>query len=234
MIKLYGFGPALGVEDLSPFVMKINAYMRMARLEFEMVNDLFNLQKSPRGKLPYIEDEGEIIADSHFIIEHLKSKHGNPLEDWLSDEQKAHNHLIIRSLDENLYWCLVYSRWLKDDSWPTLKKALFGHMPIPIRNIAPGVARKTAKTQILKQGMGKHSYEQIETIAKSSFESLSCLLSNKNFFFGDQPSTLDAVAFAFLTEFIAVDLDNPLNQLARSFENLVAFQKRVHEKYYLN
>lgn len=56
MIKLYGFGKRFGVVDGSPFVVKVDLYMRMASIEFEVESDFNAIKKSPKGKLPFIED----------------------------------------------------------------------------------------------------------------------------------------------------------------------------------
>jgi hypothetical protein len=56
MIKLYSFGPSFGVADPSPYVLKVDVYMRMANIEFTSVPDVKNLQKAPKGKLPFITD----------------------------------------------------------------------------------------------------------------------------------------------------------------------------------
>ena len=61
MIILYTFGPCFGLPDPSPFVMKAEVLLKMANLPFETDTGGFN--KAPKGKLPYIADDGEIIAN---------------------------------------------------------------------------------------------------------------------------------------------------------------------------
>jgi len=125
MIKLYTFGEKFGVADPSPFVLKVDAYFRMAAIEFENINLPNNLTKAPKGKLPFIDDGGEIVADSQAIIEHVKSYSNKDLDKDLTNEQQAIAYLVTKSLDENLYFVLVYSRWVRDDTWPLLKEAFF-------------------------------------------------------------------------------------------------------------
>jgi len=232
LIKLFNFGENLGVADPSPFVLKIDAYMRMAGIDFESSADFNNLIKAPKGKLPYIDDEGVIIADSFFIIMHLKKKYGVLLDKHLTDEQKAVSNLIIKSLDENFYWCLVYSRWINDDTWPIIRRTFFGGMPFPLKYIVPPVARKGVKSAFIKHGMGKHDDSEILEIAEDTLRNLSVMLSDKTYFFGDSPSTLDAAAYAFLAQVTLAELDNSLNELARKFENLVSYCERITAEYY--
>jgi len=56
MIKLYQFEPAFGLPNASPFCMKLETYLRMAGLAFEIVPRA-SLFKAPKDKMPYIEDD---------------------------------------------------------------------------------------------------------------------------------------------------------------------------------
>ena len=101
MITLYSFGPNLGVQDPSPFVLKIDAFLRLADIEFESKPGLKNLRHSPKGKLPFITDGDVKIGDTFFILEYLQNKFDYPLDRHLSAQQKALSGLLEKSLDEN-------------------------------------------------------------------------------------------------------------------------------------
>jgi len=232
MIKLFGFGSAFGVACPSPFVMKVDTFMRMANIKFQTVSDPRNLQKAPKGKLPFITDGDKTIADSQFIISYLKQQYQIDLDSHLSKENKAIAHLVGKSLDDSLYWCLVYSRWIKEDTWPQLKKAFFDSMPFPLKAIVPYFARKGVATALNKQGFGRHTEKELLSIAKESFQSLSELLGNNTYYFGNTPSSFDATAYAFLCQFITISLDNNFNELARSYPNLVKYCENMTSSYY--
>ena len=51
--------------------------------------DTGGFNKAPKGKLPYIDDDGQKIADSTFIRRHLESKYGIDFDQGLSAEQRA-------------------------------------------------------------------------------------------------------------------------------------------------
>ena len=232
MITLYSFGPAFGVTDPSPFVLKINTYLRMAEIEFETKSSPNNLKKAPKGNLPFIEDNGKAIADSQFIIDYLVDKYGDKLDADLSPEQKAIAYLTIKSLDENFYFCLVYSRWQRDDTWPLINKTFFGKLPFLINKIVPTMIRKGVMKKLKAQGLTAHNDEEIQKIFQQSLVALSDLLGEKTYFFGDKPSSLDATAFAFLASFILVNFDNSFNLLAREFPNLVSYCERINQTYH--
>ena len=232
MIKLYSFGENFSVIDPSPFVLKVDAYLRMANIEYETIATLENLKNSPKGKLPFIDDNGVLIGDSQLIIEHLKRNSAQDLDRQLTAQQRAICYLVTKSLDENLYFILVYSRWCRDDSWPQIKQAFFANLPFPIKQIVPNMLRKKAIKGLHGQGIGRHSNSEIQRMLKQNLQSLSDLLADKQYFVTDQPCSLDACAFAFLAAFILVDLDNPYNDIARQYSSLVDYCNRIQQQYY--
>lgn len=79
MIKVYQFAPAWGLPNASPFCMKLETYLRMADIPYEIVPNA-DVRKAPKGKMPYIKHEGKVIGDSGLIIEYLKSVYGDKLD----------------------------------------------------------------------------------------------------------------------------------------------------------
>jgi Glutathione S-transferase N-terminal domain len=53
MIKLYQFNPAFGLPNPSPSCMKLETYLRMTGIPFEIIPNA-SLAKAPKGKIPYI------------------------------------------------------------------------------------------------------------------------------------------------------------------------------------
>lgn len=234
MIKLYSFGPAFGLVDPSPFVTKANLFMTMNNIEFKAINDTQALQKAPKKKLPFIDDDGIIVADSMFIFDYLSKKHSINIDAWLNEEQQANAYLIGKSLEESLYWCLVHTRWINDDTWPIIKERFFGDMPFPLNKIIPAVARKSTRKQINGHGMGAHSNDEIHDIAERSFKSVSTLLGDKAFMFGNQISSLDIIVFAQIGAFTLSSLDNRSTRMAKQYENLVTLTQKIQNTYYPN
>jgi len=76
-------------------------YLRMTDLPYEVVATM--PLKGPKGKLPFIEDDGQKLTDSRFIIEYLKEKYGDSLDKELSAEQQATMIAMQRLLEEHLY-----------------------------------------------------------------------------------------------------------------------------------
>jgi glutathione S-transferase len=229
-ILLHQFAPNWGF-NASPFCMKLETYLRMMELPYETVSEE-TLKKTPKGKMPYIIDGERKIGDSNLIIEYLKVQYGDRTDGHLSGSDRAISLAMRRLIDENLYWCVVYSRWMDDRNWPITRDAYFGSLPPVVKQILPGVLRKETAKNLHGHGMGRHNATEIYEIGCRDLQALSDFLGDKEFFFGDQPTILDASAHAVIAGFLKVPMNCPMTQKAKGLDNLVAFSDRMTTKYY--
>lgn len=232
MITVYGFGKQIGVPDASPFVLKVYTYLKMAGIEYQIKAGMKYVNKAPKGKLPFIVDGNTTVADSSMIIDHINQNYGVDLDGHLSAEQRAQCHLYTKSLDEYFYWLTVYSRWFADDGWSVVKARFFKAFPIPVRWVAPLVARRMVKSSLNKQGISRHSADEVLAMAADTLDQLSVLLGDNDFFFNNTVSSFDAIAYAHLAELIEVEIDGPLNKKAREYANLVRYCDRIRTAYF--
>lgn len=232
MIKLYSFGPNLNVPDPSPFVLKTNLLLKVSKLPFEVISGTQYLQKAPKGKLPYIEDKDKVVTDSFFIEKYLKKTYQFDVNVHLSTEQRAYSDLTCSALEERLYWCIVYFRWVYESNWAVIKPMFFGDMPFPLNKIIPKIARKGMIKAMHGQGTGRHSEAEILKIAEKQLQALSDLLGDKHYFFNDKLGLLDICTYAMLAQILLPDMPSPLVDVTKQYDNLVQFCERVHHVYY--
>ncbi|WP_051131964.1 Tom37 metaxin N-terminal-like domain-containing protein [Legionella tunisiensis] len=124
MITLYQFPGIWGLPNASPFCLKIETYLRMAEIPYE-IRFLRDPRKSPKGKLPFIKIDDKLIPDSEIIIDYLKGKFGDVLDKNLNTEQKALSALLDDVFSERLYWIMLYMRWQVDAVWPPFARYFF-------------------------------------------------------------------------------------------------------------
>lgn len=86
-IIFYASRPGFNLPDTSPFVMKTEVQLKMAGLAFEKVAAI--PPEAPKGKLPYIVDDGEVVPDSTFIRAHIERKYDVDLDDGLDASRHA-------------------------------------------------------------------------------------------------------------------------------------------------
>ncbi len=227
MITLYQFAPIWGLPDLSPFVTKLDAYLRMVELPYKTVRA--NYWEAPKGKLPAIEDQGKKLGDSTLIIEYLKATYGDKLDGHLSPRDHATALGMQRLIEENLYWAgIIHERWVihKEIALVQYARAL-GDPPPDLNPL-----RESILKQYYGQGMGRHSPEEVIHIAKTDLSALSAFLGDLSYFMGKQPTSLDATAYGFLVHFLWTGCESELNTYAQSLPNLVAYCRRMKERYY--
>jgi hypothetical protein len=120
-----------------------------AALPFEAVNDGMRVMKAPKAKLPYIvDDDGTVVADTTFIIEHLQRRRGITLDAALTPAERAVATAFQRLSEENLYWAVVHTRWIDDAGWVRTREAFFGMLPVPLRWFVPAVARRGLRVEL--------------------------------------------------------------------------------------
>ena len=86
MIKLYQFSPAFGLPNPSSFCLKLETYLRMTELPFEVATT-DGLDDAPKGKMPYIRDGDRLMADSNLIIDYLEKTYDCSLDKSLSPQR---------------------------------------------------------------------------------------------------------------------------------------------------
>ncbi len=231
MIVLHQFSPNWGLPNASPFGLKLETYLRMAEIPHKLVYE-DTLDKAPKKKMPYIEDGDRKIGDSNLIIEYLIEHYDDRTDGHLSASDRGISLAMRRLIDENLYWCLVYSRWIDDSGWAITKPAYFGKLPPVLKQILPGVLRKGVLKSLDGHGLGRHSEGEIYSIGCRDLVALSGFLSDKPFFFGDRPTILDASAYAIVRNLIEVPIEGPLKQQAQKLSNLVDFTNRMTARFY--
>jgi glutathione S-transferase len=230
MIRLYQFPTALGVPNLSPFCLKVEVWLKLAGLDYE-IKWTPNPGKGPLGKLPFIRDEdGKVVADSQNIIEHLEKTHDVRLDAGLSAEQKAIAQAFSRMLSEHTYFALLYHRWINPKVWPTTRTTFFETIPTGVRQVLAAVIQRKNRRDLHGQGLGRHSEEEINRRAAQDIAALAEYLNVKPYFMGDKPTSIDASVYAFLANLWLIDLDTPLKLLVGKHKNLVAYCERMRSR----
>jgi len=225
MIKLHQFPRALGLPNPSPFCMKVETYLRMANLPYEVVTRL--RPKSPTGKAPYVEVDGEIIADSSLIITRLEAAHGHPVDGRLTLAQRAESLAFQRLMDEHLYWAVVYARWIAAPAGD--HAAFLTGLGIP-RVLAPFAAwagKRHYRETLRRQGLGRHPPEVLWQRGISDIQALAHWLGTRPFGFGETPTVFDACLYSYVGNIIRTPWPNPLTAATIKHRSLVDHFQRM-------
>lgn len=230
MIVLHQFARTWGIPNLSFFCVKVETYLRMADIPYEIANDL--PLRAPRGKLPFIKDQGRKIADSRLIMRYLQD-HYKDLDAGLTPVERGLSTAFLRMIEEHWYWATMFSRWnYTEANWQTNKQAIFGGLPPVARDAAAAAYRVRIKSQMKGQGMGRLTPEEIFALAGEDVDALAAFLADKPYILGDQPHSLDAAAYGALVNTLGCPIESPLKEQALGKANLVAYCERMRAEFF--
>jgi glutathione S-transferase len=220
--------PDLELESYSPFCMKAEVYLALAGLPYE-ADRVGDPRKAPKGKLPWIEDDGAVVADSGAIIAHLEKKHGGLLDKGLDERQRAIAHVVARTLEESLYFVMLWSRWAEPEGWQKVSSHFFDTLPAPLRLFIPGIVRKKVIGSARAQGIGRHTRDEIYEHGKKDFAAVAEILGDKPFLTGDAVRSVDVSLYAFTSNVAKVDLSTPVAEFVKKESRLMRHMERVGE-----
>jgi glutathione S-transferase len=230
MIKLHGFGPAFGLPDPSPFVVKVQVLLKIAGLSYEVVRS--DPRKAPKGKIPYIDDGGVIVADSTFIRMHLEKARGVDFDKGLSEAQKGAAWAIEKMLEDHLYWLVVNDRWCDRVNFEKGPRMFFDAVPAPLRPFVIAMVGRQVKRTLYGQGLGRHTGEERKVLGQRAAMALSQCLGDKPWLMGDVPCGLDATAFAFVSSGLCPLFQSAVRDSLSAHANLVAYNKRGMDRWF--
>ncbi|KTD23582.1 Uncharacterised protein [Legionella lansingensis] len=231
MIILYQFPGVWGLPNASPFCLKVETYLRMAEIPYE-IRFVRNPKKSPKGKLPFIKLDDKTIPDSELIINYLINKFGNSLDRNLTKEQRALSVLLENTFSEHLYWIMLYFRWQDEAGWSHIRKAFFAKLPTLAKLFIPDAVRKETKNALYLQVSGRHSAQEVREMGFKTLDAIAIMLGEKKYFHGNEITSIDATAFAFLANIIWLPFEDPSKIHLRNHKNLLHYCDRIWGSFY--
>jgi len=238
VVYLYSDARTPQIPSTSPFCLKLESWLKLNNIKYENVDHKCKF-RSKRGLLPFVELNGEEIADTAHIIDVLAKKFDKPMPLELAGEQKNIAHAMTTMVENHLHW--IIAQWQSRDIENMLKgykmdlAALIGtKLPAGLMNFyfKHAVLRKMAK-KVKAQGLGASSNEEMDQMGKDDVKVLSDMLGDKEFLFGDEPSLLDMTVFSHLSPVVFVEKEYSCvlrDYLESDCQNLVGLVNRMKDR----
>ncbi len=225
MLTLFSYPDLCGVADNNPFGLKVYAFLKLCRLPFRHEH-IFDASKAPRGQLPYLADDDQIIGDSDAIIDHLIEKYALAIDDQLTSGQR-NTHLLVRRTLDDLYWVMSFSRWKDERYWPLFRDIILrSHPGVTVEALE--TAREYNFKRYYYQGIGRYEPDQAYARGIADLGVLASLLSESEYLFGAKPGSIDATIYGFIANIYFYEIDTPLKKFLTSQENLVTHCRSIH------
>ncbi len=230
MITLFAAGEVFGLPDGSPYVTKTEIHLKMAGLSY--AKSPAHPELSPKGQLPWIEDDRVLIADSHFIRLHLEEKYGFDFDAGLSGLERAQAWAIERMIENHFGWTMAGIRWLDETNFAKGPAQYFTGMPAEAQAAIKEDVQKEVASRIFAVGLGRHTPEEVLGLGERSLSALSLILGDKAYLMGDKPTGVDAIAFGVLAGLMTPFFEAPVRDLALGYPNLTAYVDRMMARFY--
>jgi len=229
-MKLYQPARAFGLPNPSAFCVKLETYLRMAEIPYETA--LGDPRQAPKGKVPWIEDDGQILGDSSLIIDYLKQRHGDPLDGRLTPREQAQGHAIQKMVEENLYFVSSYTKWVEDEGFAIYSAELFAGMPEEQLAYIPEMVRKRAVEKLEAQGIARHTGPEVYTLGVKDVAAFAELLGEGPYLFGDAPTSFDASAFGVIGNLKDGPFASPVRDRIRNTDNVAGYIDQIRRQYF--
>ncbi|ESP02617.1 hypothetical protein LOTGIDRAFT_138075 [Lottia gigantea] len=201
--------------------MKVETYLRINNIPY--VADP-GVEMGPKGKVPWIEYNGEVFTDSSFILKWCNKTFSVDLDKKLSPKEQGVARSIQKLVEEDIFWCCMMCLFVldyTDNSWTG-----FGWLPNKIINYK-------ARKDCWAQGIGRHTKEEVLDIMESDVKALSNILGNQKFIMGNDVSEVDCCVFGFLCQLIWQSPEQPcVDWMKVKYPNLKGYCERMKTAYW--
>lgn len=230
-VTLYQLDGDWGTSSVSPFCIKLEAYLRMAEVPFSIA--FGDPRKAARGKVPWLDIDGLVVEDSQRAISALEErKLGRPLDARLTASERARGHALRRMFECGTYFAVAALRWQREDGWATYKPYFMSRVPTPLNALIVPIIRRGMLKTLHAQGTGRYTDAEVDSALVEDFAAFSDALGDRPFLFGDEPTSFDAVAYGFTAALLGFPVESRAKREVAALPNVVSFRERVEARWF--
>lgn len=215
-LTLFRGSPPTNNYVWSPFVTKLEARLRLASVPYTLGGG--SPLNAPRGKIPYVDIDGQMMGDSTFIIKDLVQRGVIKQHETVTPVQKAQDLAIRALMEEKVYWYGGIEKW--SDNYQTMIAGVLAPVPWFIRWLIGMLAYRKNMRTLQGQGTGLLSGEELATLRAEAWEAVEALLTearktalsrgkdSKDPFWvigGEEPTEADATLYGFVASALVCD-----------------------------
>ncbi len=228
MLTLIAFPSIPGIRNLSSFCYKAEALLAMSGQHYEH-EFILDLSVTPRGKVPVLRDGDELIPDSSLIQAYLERDYGLTADKSLTTQELAVAEAFRRMAEEHLYFVVLYSRWVDPANESIMINSVLGALPEETRKPAFLEIRRSVEEKLAAQGLGLHDPAMIYEFGRRELDAIAGYLDDKAFFFGDEPTSIDATLSGLLANILYPAFTSPLRTYAEAIPPFSDYVERFEQ-----
>jgi glutathione S-transferase len=225
-LSVFTFSPDWGLPTSGPFALKLVKWLDLAGIAYRQRYE-DRAGKGPKGKNPWVELDGELIADTEVIIGRLAERSGFDIDGRLTADQRALSHAVRRMLEEHLHMVLEWELFVHPQGAAEVRRMAARQLPaVAVGPVAAMVCRHFRR-QLHARGIARHSPEIIAAKGKADVDAFEVLLGDGPFLFGPQPVMADVSAYGLLGPMAAWPMRTPVADYIKSRPALQSYLDRM-------
>jgi glutathione S-transferase len=225
-LNVFTFSPDWGLPTSGPFALKLIKWLDLAGIPYRQRYE-DRAGKGPKGKNPWVELDGELIADSEVIIARLAERSGFDIDAGLSLEQRARGHAMRRMLEEHFHMVLEWELFVHPEGAAEVRRMVARHLPAVAAGAVASMVCRHFRRQLHARGIARHSAEIVAAKGKADIDAFEALLGEGPFLLGPRPSMADVSAYGLLAPMAGWPMHTPVADYLKSRPRLLAYLDRM-------
>ncbi|EGT38917.1 hypothetical protein CAEBREN_32518 [Caenorhabditis brenneri] len=228
-VYLYQFKRFKNCPNMSPFCMKLEILCRVYNIPYEIIES--SMTRSRNGTAPFIELNGEHIADSDLIELRLRQHFKIPS---LPDEQEAQSIALSRMADNHLFYIIMRYKTSVD----AFAQTIVGFLSLPqvLANILVPIIRVVFGAKYYSRSVaaiGDFEPHELNELLHRDLKAIQDSIKGP-FIFGDKITPADATVFSQLAAVYYPFRSHISDVLEKDFPKVLEYCERVRKEVYPN
>ncbi|RUS86525.1 hypothetical protein EGW08_005717 [Elysia chlorotica] len=209
----------------------VEAFLRMCGLRFNVKYKTNAEEMSPSGKVPFIQAGPYLVSEFDPVV-----GFGFSLSSEMSDtdrsEMRAYMSMLENILGNAEVMIIIMIIMLM--IMMIVTKPRYGcSYPWPLNWVLAWRKQRAVVARLTANDWASKTMEEVTEEVHTCCLALSEKLDKKKYFFGDNPTELDAQVYGHLYTLLTTKLPGgPFTSVIREFQNLAEFCKRVDSAYF--
>jgi glutathione S-transferase len=164
-------------------------------------------------------------------VDYLVRTRGVDPDARLDASQRATALLLQRTLEEHYAFVVLYTHFVRGEGWQHMH-VRFDSVPALVRPLVARTVRGRMKKMLWAQGVLRHSDAEILESGIRDWRAALAVLGEGPYFFGDEPTGVDAVVFGALATSMLTPIESPIRVFLRSQPACVAYVERMRARFF--
>ncbi|XP_008195251.2 metaxin-2 isoform X2 [Tribolium castaneum] len=211
----------------------VQAFLKMCNLEFQVEPRANAEAMSPSGKVPFIKAGAFVVSELEPIVQFVNNK-GITLTDKLDPEMKSDMRAYMSLVHNVMEVAELYICWCDKETYNEVTSVRYGSIyPWPLNHIQNRVKRAQVIKKLKVLGWYQKTMSEVFQEVENCCQALTDRLEDKDFFFGDKPTELDALVFGHLFTILTTPLPNShIANIVRNYPILINLIQRIERDYF--